>query len=64
MSQAYNREKYSGGHSFQGTTNPIPVDSLKPHNCKTPCPYGKGTTFCYPCMAKILAERRKSLDAA
>ena len=35
MSAQYNRNKYSGGKSFQGTRDPIPVAGLKPHNCKT-----------------------------
>ncbi len=64
MSHAYNRDKYSGGKSFQGIKGPIPEGNLKPHNCKTPCPYGKGTTFCFPCMAQIMNERRNSRKAA
>lgn len=44
--------------------DPIPVGNLKPHNCKTPCPYGNGTTFCFPCMAKIMDEHRNSRKAA
>ena len=27
-----------------------------PHNCRTECPYGYGRSFCFPCMAKIMAE--------
>jgi len=64
MSAQYNRDKYSGGKSFQGTRDPIPVAGLKPHNCKTPCPYGNGTTFCFPCMAKIMDEHKKLRKAA
>ena len=29
-----------------------------PCNCKTECPYGYGKAFCFPCMAKIMAEHR------
>ena len=39
--------------------NPIPQGNMRPHNCKTPCPYGNGRTFCFPCMAKIMDEHRK-----
>jgi len=27
-----------------------------PQNCRTECPYGYGRSFCFPCMAKIMAE--------
>jgi len=29
-----------------------------PKNCKHECPYGYGRAFCWPCMAKILADHR------
>jgi len=29
-----------------------------PKNYKHECPYGHGRAFCWPCMAKILAEHR------
>ncbi len=64
MSKAYNRDKSSGGKSFQGTRDPIPVSGLRPHNCKTPCPYGTGRTFCFPCMGKIMDEHRNLRKAA
>ena len=64
MSQAYNRDKYSGGKQFEGNMTPIPVGNLKPHNCKHPCPYGKGTTFCFPCMAKIMEEHKERREVA
>lgn len=63
MSQAFNRDKYSGGKSFQGTRDPIPF-SGSPHNCKTPCPYGTGRAFCFPCLGKIMDEHRNSRKAA
>lgn len=28
-----------------------------PQNCRTECPYGYGRSFCFPCMAKIMAEK-------
>ena len=64
MSKAYNREKYSWGKYFVGTTDPIPTAGLKPHNCKTSCPYGTGRTFCFPCMAMIMNEHRINRKAA
>ena len=27
-----------------------------PQNCRTECPYGYGRSFCFPCMAKIMAD--------
>ena len=44
--------------------NPIPQGDMKPQNCKTPCPYGNGRTFCFPCMAKIVDEHREARKAA
>ncbi|MBQ9301806.1 hypothetical protein [Butyrivibrio sp.] len=44
--------------------NPIPQGNMKPQNCKTPCPYGNGRTFCFPCMAKIMEEHRNIRKAA
>ena len=29
-----------------------------PVNCKEDCPYGYGQAFCFPCMARLLAEQR------
>ena len=29
-----------------------------PKNCKNECPYGRDRAFCFPCMAKILAEHK------
>ena len=44
--------------------NPIPQGDIKPQNCRTPCPYGNGRTFCFPCMAKIMEEHRNIRKAA
>lgn len=29
-----------------------------PKNCRTECPYGKNRAFCFPCMKKIMSERK------
>jgi hypothetical protein len=58
MSEKYNREKYGKGKAYVGITNLQSGADVTPHNCKTPCVYGKGREFCYPCMAKILSESR------
>ena len=29
-----------------------------PKNCRTECPYGHNRANCFPCMKKILEERR------
>ncbi len=34
---------------------PMPV--AHPRNCRTECCYGLDRAFCFPCMAKIMAER-------
>ena len=33
-----------------------------PGNCRTECPYGFGKAFCFPCCAKIMAERRAAKE--
>ena len=38
---------------------PEPV--AHPLNCNAECPYGKGKSFCFPCMAKIMAEHDREL---
>ncbi len=38
---------------YQGPPAPV-----RPMNCRKVCPYGKDRNFCFPCMNKILAERR------
>lgn len=30
-----------------------------PCNCKHECPYGYNKAFCFPCMAKIMADHRE-----
>lgn len=31
----------------------------RPKNCnRTDCPYGRGRTFCFPCMALILKDHK------
>lgn len=49
--------------SFKGTQN-IPKDrssraTITPLNCKHPCPYGHGYTFCWPCKKDIIDDLRK-----
>ncbi|MBR4344559.1 MAG: hypothetical protein IKP88_17970 [Lachnospiraceae bacterium] len=46
----------------------IPCDSpmgkgeqtAHPINCSSECPYGRGRSFCFPCMKQILKDRRGS----
>ena len=45
--------------SIIGKKEPLP----HPKNCKTECPYGYGKAFCFPCMAKIMAETRTAKKA-
>ena len=40
--------------SVMGKREPV----AHPQNCRLECPYGKGRSFCFPCMAKILSERK------
>ena len=42
-----------GGHAPFGLGEP-PVST--PSNCKTPCCYGKGRCYCWPCMKNIMAK--------
>ncbi|MBQ9304603.1 hypothetical protein [Butyrivibrio sp.] len=68
--QRANRKKYSERHELNCSRfsckdlDPIPTGNLKPHNCKTACPYGVGKTFCFPCMGKIMDEHNKNRKVA
>ncbi len=58
MSKHHNRKKYGKGKTFCGITTEPSLAGTTPYNCKTPCVYGKGRPFCFPCMAQILREKR------
>lgn len=58
MSERFNRELYSKGKRVLGNANEPSLANTTPYNCKNPCVYGKTRPFCFPCMAKILAETR------
>ena len=65
--QRENKKKYSELNCSRFSCkdlDPIPTGDIKPHNCKTPCPYGVGKTFCFPCMGKIMDEHNKNRKAA
>jgi len=60
MSAEYNVLKTTGVTGEQtpsviGKGEPI----SHPVNCRTECPYGRARAFCFPCMAKILADQKK-----
>jgi hypothetical protein len=44
-------ENKPGGDSFM-REGPVPY----PSNCKTPCCYGRGRCFCWPCMKEIMED--------
>ena len=56
MSREYNIEQAmrNSHSSVIGKKEPLP----HPQNCRTECPYGYGRAFCFPCMAKIMAEHK------
>ncbi|MBO6309039.1 MAG: hypothetical protein J6I68_05675 [Butyrivibrio sp.] len=58
MSKHHNRKQYGKGKTFCGNTTEPSLAGTNPCNCKTPCVYGKGRPFCFPCMAQILSQRR------
>lgn len=66
MSREYNIKQTmtSSYSSVIGKKEPLP----HPQNCRTECPYGYGRAFCFPCMAKIMAEhnavKKKSVQEA
>lgn len=61
MSRAYNirRVMTQNYSSVIGQKEPL----AHPQNCKTECPYGYGRAYCFPCMAKIMAEHRAAQKA-
>lgn len=59
MSAEFNKPKTMENKGFYndsctGKKEPI----AHPKNCKTECSYGYGRAFCFPCMAKIMADHK------
>lgn len=54
MSKEYNIGRTMTQNYSSVIGRPEPV--AHPLNCNAECPYGKGKSFCFPCMAKIMAE--------
>ena len=54
MSKEYNVGRTMTQNYSSVIGKPEPV--AHPLNCNAECPYGKGKSFCFPCMAKIMAE--------
>ena len=49
-----------GGHSPFMSSGPAP----SPCNCSEPCCYGRGRSFCWPCMKNIMGGfRERSMRA-
>ncbi len=40
------------------------IGLVTPCNCKHPCTYGNGRTFCFPCYQNIIAEHRAATGNA
>jgi hypothetical protein len=59
MDKAYKRvQSYFNENGISGVPHdraPI-LGPVTPINCKHPCPYGNGKTFCWPCYQKIMNE--------
>ena len=53
--------KVKGQVFGKGINEPSLVGKI-PCNCKTPCVYGIGRPFCFPCMKVVKGEDRR--DAA
>ena len=54
MSKEYNIGRTMTQNYSSVIGKPEPV--AHPLNCNAECPYGKGRSFCFPGMAKIMAE--------
>ena len=54
MSVQYSELRAQSYSSVIGEKEPV----AHPSNCKNECPYGYDRSFCFPCMAKIMAEHR------
>ena len=62
MATLYITEDYGDEDFFSEVRPPInKKDQIgHPKNCSHECQYGFNREFCFPCMAKILAEHRAS----
>lgn len=47
-----------GGHSPYMREGSAP----SPCNCKTPCCYGKGRNFCWPCIKKMINAHNTGME--
>lgn len=61
MSTQYNIMRTTGvtGITYTSMIGKKPPIS-HPKNCKNECPYGYDREFCFPCYAKIIADRKKA----
>ncbi len=56
MSKEFNVGRTITQNYSSAIGRPEPV--AHPLNCNAECPYGRGRAFCFPCMAKIMAEHK------
>ena len=52
------KQKEASRHSSAPKIGPV-----TPCNCKHPCPYGNGRSYCWPCYKNIMAEHREKRAA-
>ncbi|SCY63283.1 hypothetical protein [Butyrivibrio sp. INlla14] len=60
--QAQRSFEKSGMDSTPKDRAPV-LGGSTPYNCKNPCPYGHGRTFCWPCYKKIVEKSRMKRGA-
>lgn len=58
MSYEHNVKAFRGGQNLTAMVSIAAPQTPTPSNCKTLCCYGYGRCFCFPCMAKILSEKK------
>lgn len=66
MSKAYKRvQKNFNKNDISRVPHSVAskLDPVKPCNCKHPCPYGNGRTFCFPCYKNLVAASRENSAA-
>ena len=55
MSKRYRRKNSKNKH-FCKKDNENIKKNVMPFNCRTPCPYGKSSAFCFPCLKQLINE--------
>ncbi|MCF0128852.1 MAG: hypothetical protein HUJ70_09775 [Pseudobutyrivibrio sp.] len=59
MSKKHNAQTHLSDKGMTRIPSDSKVPTTTPKNCTTPCCYGAGRDFCFPCYGQIVKEYRE-----